>query len=192
MSLVNIEPENLSNLKDKTERINPSQGATTGIGAAVNRQLTGHPTSQPATHSPLPRHSIHAHTNGTQPSRQLSPKQGIRSKVVWSDVAEPPTPNARFVRTHATSYGSVLDLLKTALAAHGRIDHAVYSAGATGPGEDRRLFDTVTASPSSPIKEEPSTWALDVNLRARSSSRASRRTTCARAWRPPKGEKRSW
>ncbi|RYP59100.1 hypothetical protein DL769_008674 [Monosporascus sp. CRB-8-3] len=127
MSLVNIEPESFSNLEDKVIVV---IGATTGIGAAVIRQLTD-----------------------------------IRAKVVWGDVAEPPTPDARFVRTDATSYGSVLDLFKTALAAHGRIDHAVYSAGLAGPGEDGRLLDTVTAFPSSPIEEEPSTRVLDVNLR---------------------------
>ncbi|RYP16921.1 hypothetical protein DL765_004845 [Monosporascus sp. GIB2] len=130
MSLVNIEPESLSNLKDKTELINSFQGATTGIVAAVNRQLTD-----------------------------------IGSKVVWGDVAEPPTRTRASCGRNATSYNSVLDLFKTALAAHGRIDRTVYSAGVAGPGEDGRLFDTVTASPSSLIEEESSTRVLDVNLR---------------------------
>ncbi|RYP90025.1 hypothetical protein DL770_003870 [Monosporascus sp. CRB-9-2] len=144
MSLVNIEPESLSNLKDKVIVV---LGVTTGIRAAVIRQAT-------------------------EPNIKATPlKSDIEAKVVWGDVAEPPTPDARFVRTDATSYGSVLDLFKTALEAHWQDNHTVYSAGVTGSGEDGLLFDTVTASPS-PIDEEPSTRVVDAGRRREPEERA--------------------
>ncbi|RYP76277.1 hypothetical protein DL771_001896 [Monosporascus sp. 5C6A] len=170
MSLANIEPESFSNLKDKvivvlgtvilaftllfrrcsftvdaatyTELINPSRGATTGIGVAVIRQLTAE-LSIKAT--PL--------------------KPDIGTRVVWGDVTEPLAPDTRFVRTDAQPYGSVLDLSETALAAHGRAYHAVYSAGESGPGVDGRLFDIVTAFSPLLIGKDLSTRVLDLNLR---------------------------
>ncbi|RYP12196.1 hypothetical protein DL767_011401 [Monosporascus sp. MG133] len=111
MSLVNIEPERLPNLKDKVIVV---LGAATDIGVAVIRQLAE--LNIKAT--PL--------------------KSDIQAKVVWGDVAELPDPDTRFVRTDATSYGSVLDLFKTALETHGRVDRAVYSAGMAGAEKSRR------------------------------------------------------
>ncbi|RYP45197.1 hypothetical protein DL768_008429 [Monosporascus sp. mg162] len=170
MLLVNLEPESLPNLKDKiifvlgtvilaftllfsrcsfsvdaatyTELINASPRTTIGIGAAVIRQLTAEPNIKA---TPL--------------------KSDIEAKVVRGQrrrAADPglaPRTNGRDVLQFRAGP------LQDGAEAHGRVDHAVYSAGMAGPDEDGRLFDTVTASPSSPIEEEPSMRVLDVNLR---------------------------
>lgn len=86
----------------------------------------------------------------------------VNAKVVGGDLNPPAKPhdNLLFVKTNVTSWPSLLNLFKTAVATHGRIDHVFSNAGITGRAD--YLTDTLDANGDI---QEPSNLTYDIDLR---------------------------